>query len=179
MYSPYDFSIDNTNFGSSSSITFPVLQRTAEEKILNSDRLTLERWEGERLHMPEPQPMSKVTRVTSAPLMAAVSGGFGLLGLVCVCVFWRELCPMEKISVSVFVMNISIEQSSKAGRFLTWASSSCDSWRKTWVWDHICWNFSVVTTQLPCSFHVTSKSLWGKGFRQFWKYFCCVVRLIF
>ncbi|KAM9640548.1 leucine-rich repeat-containing protein 49 isoform 2-T3 [Morphnus guianensis] len=34
---------DNTNFGSSSSITFPVLQRTAEEKILNSDRLTLER----------------------------------------------------------------------------------------------------------------------------------------
>ncbi|XP_062439453.1 leucine-rich repeat-containing protein 49 isoform X1 [Rhea pennata] len=34
---------DNANFGSSSSITFPVLQRTAEEKILNSDRLTLER----------------------------------------------------------------------------------------------------------------------------------------
>uniref|UniRef100_A0A669PM29 Leucine rich repeat containing 49 n=1 Tax=Phasianus colchicus TaxID=9054 RepID=A0A669PM29_PHACC len=34
---------DSTNFGSSSSITFPVLQRTAEEKILNSDRLTLER----------------------------------------------------------------------------------------------------------------------------------------
>uniref|UniRef100_A0A672VDF8 Leucine rich repeat containing 49 n=1 Tax=Strigops habroptila TaxID=2489341 RepID=A0A672VDF8_STRHB len=34
---------DNTNFGSSSSITFPVLHRTAEEKILNSDRLTLER----------------------------------------------------------------------------------------------------------------------------------------
>ncbi|XP_059714199.1 leucine-rich repeat-containing protein 49 isoform X11 [Haemorhous mexicanus] len=34
---------DNMNFGSSSSITFPVLQRTAEEKILNSDRLTLER----------------------------------------------------------------------------------------------------------------------------------------
>uniref|UniRef100_A0A8C4PEF4 Leucine rich repeat containing 49 n=1 Tax=Dromaius novaehollandiae TaxID=8790 RepID=A0A8C4PEF4_DRONO len=35
---------DNTSFGSSSSITsFPVLQRTAEEKILNSDRLTLER----------------------------------------------------------------------------------------------------------------------------------------
>ncbi|KAM6351597.1 leucine-rich repeat-containing protein 49 isoform 2-T2 [Alca torda] len=34
---------DNRNFGSSSSITFPVLQRTAEEKILNSDRLTLER----------------------------------------------------------------------------------------------------------------------------------------
>ncbi|KAM7102532.1 leucine-rich repeat-containing protein 49 isoform 3-T3 [Ciconia maguari] len=34
---------DYTNFGSSSSITFPVLQRTAEEKILNSDRLTLER----------------------------------------------------------------------------------------------------------------------------------------
>ncbi|XP_048174027.1 leucine-rich repeat-containing protein 49 isoform X3 [Corvus hawaiiensis] len=34
---------DNTNFGSSSSITFPVLQRTAEEKILNSDRLSLER----------------------------------------------------------------------------------------------------------------------------------------
>ncbi|XP_066184622.1 leucine-rich repeat-containing protein 49 isoform X2 [Sylvia atricapilla] len=34
---------DNTNFGSSSSITFPVLQRSAEEKILNSDRLTLER----------------------------------------------------------------------------------------------------------------------------------------
>ncbi|XP_074693767.1 leucine-rich repeat-containing protein 49 isoform X2 [Strix aluco] len=34
---------DNTNFGSSSSISFPVLQRTAEEKILNSDRLTLER----------------------------------------------------------------------------------------------------------------------------------------
>ncbi|XP_075620729.1 leucine-rich repeat-containing protein 49 isoform X2 [Balearica regulorum gibbericeps] len=34
---------DNTNLGSSSSITFPVLQRTAEEKILNSDRLTLER----------------------------------------------------------------------------------------------------------------------------------------
>ncbi|XP_021263142.1 leucine-rich repeat-containing protein 49 isoform X1 [Numida meleagris] len=34
---------DNVNFGSSSSITFPVLQRTAEEKILNSDRLTLER----------------------------------------------------------------------------------------------------------------------------------------
>ncbi|NWU89922.1 LRC49 protein, partial [Upupa epops] len=34
---------DNTNFGSSSSITFPVLQRTAEEKVLNSDRLTLER----------------------------------------------------------------------------------------------------------------------------------------
>lgn len=34
---------DNTHFGSSSSITFPVLQRTAEEKILNSDRLTLER----------------------------------------------------------------------------------------------------------------------------------------
>ncbi|XP_038002780.1 leucine-rich repeat-containing protein 49 isoform X3 [Motacilla alba alba] len=34
---------DNTNFGSSSSITFPILQRTAEEKILNSDRLTLER----------------------------------------------------------------------------------------------------------------------------------------
>ncbi|NWI98244.1 LRC49 protein, partial [Crypturellus undulatus] len=35
---------DNTNFGSSSSITsFPVFQRTAEEKILNSDRLTLER----------------------------------------------------------------------------------------------------------------------------------------
>ncbi|XP_068000062.1 leucine-rich repeat-containing protein 49 isoform X2 [Melanerpes formicivorus] len=33
----------NTNFGSSSSITFPVLQRSAEEKILNSDRLTLER----------------------------------------------------------------------------------------------------------------------------------------
>lgn len=38
-----DFLIDNTHFGSSSSITFPVLQRTAEEKILNSDRLTLER----------------------------------------------------------------------------------------------------------------------------------------
>ncbi|XP_031979241.1 leucine-rich repeat-containing protein 49 isoform X3 [Corvus moneduloides] len=34
---------DNANFGSSSSITFPVLQRTAEEKILNSDRLSLER----------------------------------------------------------------------------------------------------------------------------------------
>ncbi|XP_040425490.1 leucine-rich repeat-containing protein 49 isoform X1 [Cygnus olor] len=34
---------ENTNFGSSSSITFPILQRTAEEKILNSDRLTLER----------------------------------------------------------------------------------------------------------------------------------------
>uniref|UniRef100_A0A8C3K1J0 Leucine rich repeat containing 49 n=1 Tax=Calidris pygmaea TaxID=425635 RepID=A0A8C3K1J0_9CHAR len=34
---------NNTNFGSSSSITFPVLQRTAEEKLLNSDRLTLER----------------------------------------------------------------------------------------------------------------------------------------
>ncbi|XP_074956295.1 leucine-rich repeat-containing protein 49 isoform X8 [Phalacrocorax aristotelis] len=34
---------DNTNFGSSSSVTLPVLQRTAEEKILNSDRLTLER----------------------------------------------------------------------------------------------------------------------------------------
>ncbi|XP_065703280.1 leucine-rich repeat-containing protein 49 isoform X2 [Patagioenas fasciata] len=34
---------DNTNFGSSSSIAFPVLQRTAEEKILNSDRLNLER----------------------------------------------------------------------------------------------------------------------------------------
>ncbi|XP_019474955.1 leucine-rich repeat-containing protein 49 isoform X2 [Meleagris gallopavo] len=34
---------DSTNFGSSSSITFPVLQRSAEEKILNSDRLTLER----------------------------------------------------------------------------------------------------------------------------------------
>ncbi|XP_054693230.1 leucine-rich repeat-containing protein 49 isoform X6 [Grus americana] len=34
---------DNTNLGSSSSITFPVLQRTAEEKVLNSDRLTLER----------------------------------------------------------------------------------------------------------------------------------------
>ncbi|XP_026711823.1 leucine-rich repeat-containing protein 49-like [Athene cunicularia] len=34
---------DNTNFGSSSSISFPVLQRTAEEKILSSDRLTLER----------------------------------------------------------------------------------------------------------------------------------------
>ncbi|KAM6059741.1 leucine-rich repeat-containing protein 49 isoform 4-T4 [Theristicus caerulescens] len=34
---------DNTNFGSSSSITLPVLQRTAEEKILSSDRLTLER----------------------------------------------------------------------------------------------------------------------------------------
>ncbi|XP_053933685.1 leucine-rich repeat-containing protein 49 isoform X5 [Cuculus canorus] len=34
---------DNTNFGSSSSISFPVLQRTAEEKILNCDRLTLER----------------------------------------------------------------------------------------------------------------------------------------
>ncbi|XP_053844670.1 leucine-rich repeat-containing protein 49 isoform X3 [Vidua macroura] len=34
---------DNTNFGSSSSITFPVLQRTTEEKILNSDRLSLER----------------------------------------------------------------------------------------------------------------------------------------
>ncbi|XP_064312625.1 leucine-rich repeat-containing protein 49 isoform X4 [Phalacrocorax carbo] len=34
---------DNTNFGNSSSITLPVLQRTAEEKILNSDRLTLER----------------------------------------------------------------------------------------------------------------------------------------
>ncbi|XP_052527764.1 leucine-rich repeat-containing protein 49 isoform X1 [Tympanuchus pallidicinctus] len=34
---------DSANFGSSSSITFPVLQRTAEEKILNSDRLTLER----------------------------------------------------------------------------------------------------------------------------------------
>ncbi|XP_009080543.1 PREDICTED: leucine-rich repeat-containing protein 49-like, partial [Acanthisitta chloris] len=34
---------NNTNFGSSSSITFPVLQRTAEEKVLNSDRLTLER----------------------------------------------------------------------------------------------------------------------------------------
>ncbi|XP_062483039.1 leucine-rich repeat-containing protein 49 isoform X3 [Pezoporus occidentalis] len=35
--------LDNTNFGSSSSITFPVLHRTAEEKILNCDRLTLER----------------------------------------------------------------------------------------------------------------------------------------
>ncbi|XP_059570803.1 leucine-rich repeat-containing protein 49 isoform X3 [Alligator mississippiensis] len=35
---------DNTNFGSNSSVTaFPILQRTAEEKILNSDRLTLER----------------------------------------------------------------------------------------------------------------------------------------
>ncbi|XP_068814871.1 leucine-rich repeat-containing protein 49 isoform X1 [Struthio camelus] len=35
---------NTTNFGSSSPITtFPVLQRTAEEKILNSDRLTLER----------------------------------------------------------------------------------------------------------------------------------------
>ncbi|NWI53418.1 LRC49 protein, partial [Calyptomena viridis] len=34
---------DNTNSGSSSSITFPVLQRSAEEKILNSDRLSLER----------------------------------------------------------------------------------------------------------------------------------------
>uniref|UniRef100_A0A8B9CEF0 Leucine rich repeat containing 49 n=1 Tax=Anser brachyrhynchus TaxID=132585 RepID=A0A8B9CEF0_9AVES len=34
---------ENTNFGSSSSITFPILQRTTEEKILNSDRLTLER----------------------------------------------------------------------------------------------------------------------------------------
>ncbi|XP_069723047.1 leucine-rich repeat-containing protein 49 isoform X3 [Phaenicophaeus curvirostris] len=34
---------DNTSFGSSSSISFPVLQRTAEEKILNCDRLTLER----------------------------------------------------------------------------------------------------------------------------------------
>ncbi|XP_019359871.1 PREDICTED: leucine-rich repeat-containing protein 49 [Gavialis gangeticus] len=35
---------DNTNFGSNSSITaLPILQRTAEEKILNSDRLTLER----------------------------------------------------------------------------------------------------------------------------------------
>ncbi|NXH15493.1 LRC49 protein, partial [Bucco capensis] len=34
---------DNTDFGSSSSITFPILQRSAEEKILNSDRLTLER----------------------------------------------------------------------------------------------------------------------------------------
>ncbi|NWR75597.1 LRC49 protein, partial [Centropus unirufus] len=38
-----DIPWDNTNFGSSSSITFPVLQRTAEEKILNCDRLTLER----------------------------------------------------------------------------------------------------------------------------------------
>ncbi|KAM9533015.1 leucine-rich repeat-containing protein 49 isoform 5-T5 [Guaruba guarouba] len=35
--------LDNTNFGSSSSITFPVLYRTAEEKILSCDRLTLER----------------------------------------------------------------------------------------------------------------------------------------
>ncbi|XP_059338069.1 leucine-rich repeat-containing protein 49 isoform X2 [Ammospiza nelsoni] len=39
----YSGRLDNTNFGSSSSISFPVLQRTAEEKILNSDRLTLER----------------------------------------------------------------------------------------------------------------------------------------
>ncbi|XP_064245344.1 leucine-rich repeat-containing protein 49 isoform X2 [Passer domesticus] len=39
----YSGRLDNTNFGSSSSITFPVLQRTAEDKILNSDRLTLER----------------------------------------------------------------------------------------------------------------------------------------
>ncbi|EMP38999.1 Leucine-rich repeat-containing protein 49 [Chelonia mydas] len=35
---------DNINFGSSSSITaFPILHRAADEKILNSDRLTLER----------------------------------------------------------------------------------------------------------------------------------------
>uniref|UniRef100_A0A8D2M2M1 Leucine rich repeat containing 49 n=1 Tax=Zonotrichia albicollis TaxID=44394 RepID=A0A8D2M2M1_ZONAL len=39
----YSGRLDNTNFGSSSSISFPVLQRTAEEKILNSDRLSLER----------------------------------------------------------------------------------------------------------------------------------------
>lgn len=43
MHSFDDFLIDSANFGSSSSITFPVLQRTAEEKILNLDRLTLER----------------------------------------------------------------------------------------------------------------------------------------
>lgn len=80
------FPIDNTNFGSSSSITFPVLQRSAEEKVLNSDRLTLERWEGGRVHAPEP--------------LAAVSDGLGLLGFVCVC-FWEKYCG-EILCVSLW-----------------------------------------------------------------------------
>ncbi|KAM9374838.1 leucine-rich repeat-containing protein 49 [Phaethornis superciliosus] len=41
--SSHSISSENLNFGSSSSIAFPVLQRPAEGKILNSDRLSLER----------------------------------------------------------------------------------------------------------------------------------------
>ncbi|XP_071611125.1 leucine-rich repeat-containing protein 49 isoform X3 [Heliangelus exortis] len=41
--SSHSISSENVNFGSSSSIAFPVLQRPAEGKTLNSDRLSLER----------------------------------------------------------------------------------------------------------------------------------------
>lgn len=126
MCSLYDFPIDNTNFGSSSSITFPVLQRTAEEKILNSDRLTLERWEGDRAQPQSPRPWTKVTRVPHLWLQSVV-------GLGCwVRVFLREeLCPVEKCSEGVLVMSTSIQLSPEAGRFLICTGCSCDSWRKT------------------------------------------------